>query len=206
MILRRALLPIYCPICLVQYAVVLCAVEAAQANLESAPLLVKHRAGELRTELASLDHSLPLANVMTMRERMGESVGEQRFRTLLLGSFAGFALVLACIGLYAVMSYSVSQRTREIAIRIALGGQPREILALVIRQALVLSFIGMVVGLIAALVLTRTMRALLFDVTPADPISFAISLGLLAGVAVLASYIPARRATKIDPLAALRYE
>jgi putative ABC transport system permease protein len=162
--------------------------------------------GELRTELASLDHSLPLANVMTMRERMGESVGEQRFRTLLLGSFAGFALVLACIGLYAVMSYFVSQRTREIGIRIALGGRPREILALVIRQALVLSCIGMVVGLIAALVLTRAMRALLFEVTPGDPISFAISLGLLAGVAVLASYIPARRATKIDPIAALRYE
>jgi len=161
---------------------------------------------ELRTELASLDHNLPMANLMTMRERMGESVGEQRFRTLLLGSFAGFALVLACLGLYAVMSYSVSQRTREIGIRIALGGRPREILALVIRQALVLSAIGMVVGLIAALVLTRAMRALLFDVTPADPISLAVSLGVLAGVAVLASYVPARRATKVDPLAALRYE
>src|SRR5439155_24528174 len=97
----------------------------------------------LRTELASLDHSLPLADVMTMRERIGESAGQQRFRTLLLGSVAGVALVLACIGLYAVMSYSVSQRTREIGIRIALGGRPREILALVIRQALVLSCIGM---------------------------------------------------------------
>jgi ABC-type antimicrobial peptide transport system permease subunit len=163
-------------------------------------------AGELRTELASLDHSLPLANVMTMRDRMGESVGEQRFRTVLLGSFAGFALVLACIGLYAVMSYSVSQRTREIGIRMALGSRPSEILTLVIRQALVLSCIGMVVGLISALILTRAMRALLFDVTPADPFSFAISLGILAGVATLASYIPARRATRIDPLVALRYE
>jgi putative ABC transport system permease protein len=124
----------------------------------------------------------------------------------LLASFAGFALVLACLGLYAVMSYSVSQRTREIGIRIALGSRAHEILALVIRQALLLSAIGMIVGLIGALVLTRTMRALLFDVTPADPISFAISLALLSGVAVLASYVPARRATKIDPLAALRYE
>jgi putative ABC transport system permease protein len=105
-----------------------------------------------------------------------------------------------------VMSYSVSQRTREIGIRIALGGRPREILVLVIRQALVLSCIGLVVGLIAASVLTRAMRALLFDVTPGDPISFAVAVGVLAGVAVLASYIPARRATKIDPLAALRYE
>jgi ABC-type antimicrobial peptide transport system permease subunit len=163
-------------------------------------------AGELRTELASLDRNLPLANLMTMSERMGESVGEQRFRTQLLSSFAGFALVLACIGLYALMSYSVSQRTREIGIRIALGGRPREILALVIRQALVLSCIGLVVGLIAASVLTRAMRALLFDITPGDPISFAVALGVLAGVAMLASYIPARRATKIDPLAALRYE
>jgi putative ABC transport system permease protein len=163
-------------------------------------------AGELRAELAAIDHSLPLANLMTMRERMGESIGEQRFRTLLLGSFAGFALVLACVGLYAVVSYSVSQRTREIGIRIALGGRPREILALLIRQALALSCIGMVVGLIAALVLMRAMRTLLFDVTPGDPVSFGIALVLLAGVAVLASYIPARRATKIDPLAALRYE
>ena len=163
-------------------------------------------ADELRTMLASLDSNLPLANVMTMRERMGESVGEQRFRTLLLGSFAGFALVLACIGLYAVMSYSVGQRTREIGIRIALGGRPREILVLVIRQALVLSCIGMVAGLISASMLTRAMRALLFGVTPGDPISFGISLGLLVIVAVLASYVPARRATKIDPLSALRYE
>jgi putative ABC transport system permease protein len=163
-------------------------------------------AGALRNQLALLDHNLPLASVMTMRERLGESVGEQRFRTLLLGSFAGFALLLACIGLYAVMSYSVSQRTREIGIRMALGGRRREILGLVIRQALVLSCIGMGVGLAAALALTRAMRTLLFDVAPADPLSFAISLALLGTVAVLASYIPARRATKVDPMIALRYE
>ena len=163
-------------------------------------------ADALRTQLALLDRSIPLASVMTMRERLGESVGEQRFRTVLLGSFAAFALLLACLGLYAVMSYTVGQRTREIGIRMALGGRPREILALVIRQALVLSFVGMVVGLIAAMALTRALRTLLFDITPADPMSFAIALALLGAVALLASYIPARRATKVDPLIALRYE
>lgn len=163
-------------------------------------------AGALRNQLALLDRNIPLTGVMTMRERMGESVGEQRFRTLLLGSFAGFALLLACVGLYAVMSYTVGQRTREIGIRMALGGRPREILALVIRQALVLTCVGMAVGMVAALVLTRALRTLLFDITPADPVSFVISLALLGTVAFLASYIPARRATKVDPLIALRYE
>ena len=141
-----------------------------------------------------------------MDEHIDWSLRTERLVASLSAVFGGLALLLAIIGLYGVMAYTVTRRTREIGIRIALGGRPREILALVIRQALVLSTIGMVVGLVAALVLTRAMRALLFDVTPADPISFAISLGLLAGVAVLASYIPARRATKIDPLAALRYE
>jgi putative ABC transport system permease protein len=162
--------------------------------------------GGLRRELASLDPNIPLVDVMTMRERLGESVGEQRFRTLLLGSFAGFALLLACIGLYAVMSYSVGQRTREIGIRMALGSRPREILVLVIRQALTLSCIGIAAGIVAALILTRMMRTLLFGITPADPLSFIVSLVLLTAVALLASYIPARRATKVDPMVALRYE
>ena len=163
-------------------------------------------AGALRNQLMSLDHNLPLANVMTMHERLGESVGEQRFRTVLLGSFAGFALLLACLGLYAVMSYTVSQRTREVGIRMALGGRPREILVLIIRQALMLACIGIAVGIVAALALTRAMRTLLFGVTPGDPISFTVSLVLLVAVALLASYVPARRATKIDPMIALRHE
>ena len=163
-------------------------------------------AGILRSQLAQLDRNLPLASVMTMRERLGESVGEQRFRTLLLGSFAGFALLLACLGLYAVMSFYVVQRTREIGIRIALGGHRREILTLVVRQALAVCGIGIGAGVITALVLTRALRSLLFDVAPADPISFLVSLTLLTVVAMLASCIPAYRATKIDPLVALRYE
>jgi ABC-type antimicrobial peptide transport system permease subunit len=104
------------------------------------------------------------------------------------------------------MSYSVGQRTREIGIRMALGSRPREILALVIRQALFLSCIGMLVGIAAALALTRALRTLLFDIAPGDPMSFVIALGMLTGVALLASYIPARRATKVDPMVTLRSE
>jgi ABC-type antimicrobial peptide transport system permease subunit len=160
----------------------------------------------LRKELAVLDRNLPLANVATMRERMGESVGQQRFRTILLGSFAGFALLLACFGVYAVISYSVAQRQREIGIRMALGAARRDILGLVLRQCMFLCALGMVVGLIAAAALARTLRSMLFGVSPGDPASFVITVALLGGVALAAGYIPARRATRVDPLEALRYE
>jgi ABC-type antimicrobial peptide transport system permease subunit len=141
-----------------------------------------------------------------MRERMGESVGQQRFRTILLGSFAGFALLLACFGVYAVISYSVAQRQREIGIRMALGAARRDILGLVLRQCMFLCALGMVVGLIAAAALARTLRSMLFGVSPGDPASFVITVALLGGVALAAGYIPARRATRVDPLEALRYE
>jgi putative ABC transport system permease protein len=160
----------------------------------------------LRNELAVLDRNLPLANVATMRERMGESVGQQRFRTILLGSFAGFALLLACFGVYAVISYSVAQRQREIGIRMALGAARRDILGLVLRQCMFLCALGMVVGLIAATALAGTLRSMLFGVSPGDPASFVITVALLGGVALAAGYIPARRATRVDPLEALRYE
>lgn len=160
----------------------------------------------IRQQLVAQDRNLPLANVATMNELLGESVGQQRFRTLLLGSFAGFALLLACFGVYAVMSYTVGQRTREIGIRMALGARRSEIVRLVLGQALMLCGIGMIVGVVAALLLTRTLRSLLFAVTPNDPVSFAVAVILMASVAVLASYVPARRATKVDPMVALRYE
>lgn len=160
----------------------------------------------LRNELATLDRNLPLADVSTMRERMGESVGQQRFRTLLLGSFAGFALLLACFGVYALISYSVAQRQREIGIRMALGAARSDILRLVLQQSLYLCALGLGVGLIAAIALARTLRSLLFGVSPGDPVSFVLTVALIAGVAVIAGYIPARRATKVDLLETLRYE
>ena len=160
----------------------------------------------LRNELAVLDRNLPLADVATMRERMGQSVNQQRFQTLLLGSFAGFALLLACFGVYALISYSVAQRQREIGIRIAMGAARGDILRLVLRQCLILCGLGIGVGLIAATALAGTLRSLLFAVSPGDPVSFAATVAILGGVALVAGFIPARRATRVDPMEALRYE
>ena len=160
----------------------------------------------VRNQLALMDGNLPLADAATMRERLGDSLGEQRFRTLLIGSLASLALLLACFGIYAVMSYSVAQRTREIGIRAALGATAGELFRLVLRQALLVCGAGLATGTVAALALTRALRTLLFGVTPADPLSFGFTIALLLLVAILASYVPARRATKVDPMVALRYE
>lgn len=160
----------------------------------------------LRAELAALDRNLPLAHVVTMEQRLETSLDQQRFRTLVLGAFAGLALLLACFGIYAVSAYFVEQRTREIGIRVALGATRRDIVRLVVRQALAMSALGVVFGVAGALMLTRAIRSLLFVVSPRDPLSFAATIVLLIAVAMLASYVPAIRATKVDPLVALRYE
>jgi ABC-type antimicrobial peptide transport system permease subunit len=141
-----------------------------------------------------------------MDQIISRSLDSRRFAMILLSLFAAVALLLATIGIYGVMSYVVSQRTREIGIRIALGAQRHEVLKLVFGEAARMTFAGVLVGLIAAAVLTRLIRTLLFDVSPTDPLTFGGVAVLLAAIAFAASYIPARRAMRVDPIVALRYE
>jgi len=144
--------------------------------------------------------------VRTMDQVFSAAISQERFQALLLGMFATLALLLACVGLYGVISYTVVQRTHEIGVRVALGAQPRDVLRLVIRQGMLLTLAGLVVGIAAGTLLTRVLTDMLFGVTPRDPVTFVAVPVLLLVVAFLACWIPARRATRIDPLIALRYE
>ena len=157
-------------------------------------------------EVAAMDADLPLFGVKTMREYLSSSVAGPRFNTTLLSIFAGVALVLTLVGLYGVMSYSVAQRTNEIGIRLALGAQTRDVLWMIVKQGSILIVLGLTFGLAGAFAATRLIESLLFGVTTKDPFTFAAAAVLLATVALLACYIPAWRATKVDPLRALRYE
>jgi ABC-type antimicrobial peptide transport system permease subunit len=157
-----------------------------------------------KSELRNLDPDLPMYYVRTMEQRVNESLARRRFSMMLLGVFASVALALATIGIYGVMAYLVNQGTRELGIRIALGASPRNILSLVVRQGLVLAFSGVAIGLAAAFLLVRLIRSLLFGVEVTDPLTFVgISL-LLAMITLLACYIPAQRAARIDPMISLR--
>ncbi len=160
----------------------------------------------MRSELAALDRDLPLSDIKTLDQVASAAVARTRFTLLLLSVFAGVALLLAAIGIYGVMSYAVTQRTHEIGIRVALGAQRRDVVGMVARQGLTLALIGMAAGLTGALVLTRVMSSLLFGVSATDPITFAAIAGLLMAVALGACFVPARRAMKLDPMAALRHE
>jgi putative ABC transport system permease protein len=158
----------------------------------------------LREQVQALDKDQPVSEIKTMEWYLADSMAQRRFNMLLLGAFAGLALVLAAVGIYGVIAYTVEQRTHEMGIRIALGARGGDILRLVFASAMVTTLAGIVIGLAAAFGLTRLLQSLLYQVTATDPFVFALIPILLLAVAVLATYIPARRATKVDPITALR--
>jgi putative ABC transport system permease protein len=160
----------------------------------------------VRKEVQAMDPEQPIAAVKTMKDWVDSSVAAPRYRTTLLALFAALAMVLAATGIYGVMSYSVAQRTHEIGVRMALGARRFDVMKLVVWQGMLLTLIGVVLGLAGALAFTRVMSSLLFGVTTKDPITFAVVAALLIAVAFIACFVPARRATKVDPLVALRYE
>ncbi len=162
--------------------------------------------GAVKNRIWKVDPMIPATKVQMMSDVMAEAVSAQRFNMSLLSIFAGVALLLSAVGIYGVISYAVAQRTHEIGVRVALGAQPRDVMKLVLGQGMLLALIGAGLGLIAAFALTRLMSTLLFGVSATDPMTFGVIALLLIAVALLACYIPARRAVKVDPMAALRYE
>jgi putative ABC transport system permease protein len=163
-------------------------------------------ASAARNVIRTLDPEQPVADVRTMESLIGNSVARARFNTLLLAIFAVVALLLAGVGIYGVMAYSVAQRTHEIGVRMALGARAADVLRLIIKQGMRLATAGVAIGLACSLALTRLMKTLLFDVSATDPLTFIGIPLLLALAAMAACFIPARRAAKVDPMAALRYE
>jgi putative ABC transport system permease protein len=187
-------------------------VPATQAPLQDMTILVR-TAGDpgaivpsLRQAVWSIDPAQPIATVKTMEQIVSESIAQPRLNMALMGLFGGLALVLAAVGIYGLLSYAVTQRTREMGIRMALGAQVSDVLGLVLKQGMTLALIGEAIGLAGAFALTRLIRGLLFGVTPTDATTFIAVVGVLTTIALLACYLPARRATKVDPLKALRYE
>jgi len=184
----------------------------AQAPLYGGEVVVRSSlstsstAAGIRQAVRSIDKNLPVTDIESMKDVLGQSISQERFRTFLLGSFSAMALVLAAVGIFGVISYSASQRTREIGIRIALGAGRRDVLRLILGQGTKLALFGLGIGLVAAFLVTRLMSSLLYCVSAADPVTFASVTIILLAVVLTACYIPARRAAKVDPMVALRYE
>jgi putative ABC transport system permease protein len=162
--------------------------------------------GAVKDHVWRVDGQIPVTNTRTMVEVMGASVDARRFEMLLFVIFAAVAMLLAAVGIYGVMSYTVTQRTREIGVRIALGARSRDVIRMVVGRGMLLTSIGAAAGLALSLALTRLISGMLFGVGAKDPLTFASVSLLLAGVALLACYIPARRAARVDPMVALRAE
>jgi putative ABC transport system permease protein len=160
----------------------------------------------VRREVWKLDKNQPVSNVAAMESLVSAFTAEPRFYMYLLSTFAALALTLGAIGIYGVMSYWVAQRTHEIGVRMALGAQSKDVLRMVLRQSVVMTAVGLALGIGGALALTRFLTGMIYGLTAKDPAAFASVSALLAIVAVAASCIPARRATKVDPMIALRYE
>ncbi len=185
---------------------------ASQAPLEDMMILVRTTTdpltivGAVRQAVWSIDPNQPLSNINTLAKVVDDSIAQRRLNMLLMGLFGGLALLLSAVGIYGLLSHAVTQRTQEMGIRMALGAQVSDVLKLVLRQGMMLAVAGELIGLAGAFALTRLMRGLLFGVTPNDATTFVVVAGVLAVVSLLACYIPARRATKVDPLIALRYE
>jgi putative ABC transport system permease protein len=184
----------------------------AQAPLYGGEVVVRSSlsassvAAGIRQAVRSIDKDLPLTDLESFPDALGASVAQERFRTLVLGSFSGIALILAAVGIFGVISYSASQRTHEIGIRMALGAQQRNVLRLILGHGAKLVLLGLGAGAVAALLLTRLMASLLYGVSATDPLTFGTVAIVLLGVAVTACYIPAHRAMRVDPMVALRHE
>jgi putative ABC transport system permease protein len=162
--------------------------------------------GPMKQTIWSFDHNLPVSEVITMDEAVSMATAQPRFQSLLLSLFAGVALLLAAVGIYGVMSYAVARRTHEIGIRMSLGAGRRQVLGMVLRQGMTMALIGSGFGIAGALVLSRWMTKLLYGVRPTDPLTYVSVSLLLGGIALVATFVPARRATRIDPMVALRDE
>jgi putative ABC transport system permease protein len=160
----------------------------------------------IRREVQAVDQTIPVFGIQTMDEVVARSLAARRFALEILGIFAIVAFLLACVGIYGVMAYAISQRTGEIGLRMALGARRGDILRVVLNEAALIVIAGVGAGLLGSLLLTRFLQNLLFDIKPTDPLTFGALTILLAGVALLASFIPARRASRIDPLIAMRHE
>jgi putative ABC transport system permease protein len=160
----------------------------------------------IEEQIYSVDRSQPVSDVKTMEERLSGSLAPQRFNLVLIGTFAAIAIILAALGVYGVMSYLVNRRTREVGIRIALGARPEQVMRQVVGESLALSLVAVLAGLAGAWGLTRYLHSMLYGVTALDGATFAAMPLLLAAIAVSASFVPARRASRIDPMTALREE